>query len=181
MSELDDLLSLEALNKLSGYEIVEFDKGDLRAVKLGPSYWRKPEPSQVPSNRIPRERWDAVPKPGVNTVETVGYKYPFWDSVKSEMILFICTSDKKYADVKKKLKSAGKHSEIALVSMIAAAVAASVGVAVATLVPVCALILSAAVRVGTGAFCMNKDFRVKVQPIAQEKKRPSKAKAKPKK
>jgi hypothetical protein len=73
--------------------------------------------------------------------------------MKDEFKLLICTDDARYADLRKKIESSGDKSQTAIVAMIAAGVAAYVGVAAGVLVPFCALLLLASVRVGKNAYC----------------------------
>ena len=77
----------------------------------------------------------------------------YWEQLKKEFILLICTKDKKYSSLRKKLSTSADKSQTAIVSTIAAAMAASFGVAMGILVPFCAMILLALLRIGKEAFC----------------------------
>jgi hypothetical protein len=94
------------------------------------------------------------------------------------MFLFICTNDPKYRDVKKKMKSAEQKSQTAIVSMIAAAVGASISMAAGALVPLCALVLLVTLKMGKNAFCATTTLNFKVQPIKPEVKAERKGRAK---
>ena len=92
-----------------------------------------------------------------NEIDPESGKY--WIAMKEEIYLFICTEDKKYAHLRGQFQKASVKSQTAIVSMIAAAVAASLGVIAGSLVPLCALALLAVVRVGQNAFCQQIDLR----------------------
>jgi hypothetical protein len=77
----------------------------------------------------------------------------YWERLKEEFALFVCTKDKKYASVRKDLTTKAQRSQTVIVSIISAAMAHSVGVSAGVLVPFCALCLLAIARVGKEAFC----------------------------
>ncbi len=77
----------------------------------------------------------------------------FWREFKKEFRRFICTKDPKYRALWTKLERTAGKSEMVIVSTIAAAVAASSGLAPAALVPFCAVGLIAVLKVGKEAFC----------------------------
>ena len=92
----------------------------------------------------------------------------YWRALKKEFRLFLCTDDKRYADLRKKLDAAGTKSQTTIVSMIAASVAAHVGAVAGTLVPLCALILLAGARLGKNAICAELPLDI---PIKEPKSR----------
>jgi hypothetical protein len=77
----------------------------------------------------------------------------YWERLKDEFKIFICTSDKKYADLRKKLASNADKSQTAIVSAIAVGMAAQFGVVAGLLVPFVALCLVVLARTGKEAFC----------------------------
>jgi hypothetical protein len=87
--------------------------------------------------------------PGVLFAATPRY----WERLKQEFCLFVCTRDKKYGSLRKDLRTKVQQSQGVIVSTIAAAMAHSVGVAAGILVPFCALCLLALARIGKEAFC----------------------------
>ncbi len=103
-------------------------------------------------------------------LEDVGKKYKYWDNLKREMQIFLCTDDKKFADIKSKLARASTKSETAIVSLVAAGVAGSLGVAAGALVPVCALLLLVVVKVGKEAFCQSLELPTYVVEAAVKSK-----------
>jgi hypothetical protein len=86
----------------------------------------------------------------------------YWTRVKQEFRMLLCGDDKKYADLQKKIDATGTKSQTAIVSMIAAGVAAQVGVAAGILVPFCALLLLAVLRVGKNAYCSGIELDIPV-------------------
>jgi hypothetical protein len=77
----------------------------------------------------------------------------YWERLKCEFKILLCTNDKKYAHLRKELGVAAKKSQTAIVSMIAAAMASAFGVVAGVLVPFCALCLVAVAKLGREAFC----------------------------
>lgn len=80
-------------------------------------------------------------------------KRKYWASVKHEIELLICTKDKKYTELRKKLSVAVKHSEVSAVAMISATLASILGVAVGVISGLVAVVLFAIVKIGTNAYC----------------------------
>jgi hypothetical protein len=76
-----------------------------------------------------------------------------WQRVKREMHLLLCTTDKKYAALRKQISKEGSSTHTAIVSAIAAAVGAQLGVISGLLVPLVALILVGILKVGKEAYC----------------------------
>ncbi|OQS34103.1 hypothetical protein B0T40_16040 [Chromobacterium haemolyticum] len=77
----------------------------------------------------------------------------YWGNLKAEFMMLICTSNKKYADLRKKLASNADKSQTAIVSAIAAGMATQFGVVAGLLVPFVALCLVVLARTGKEAFC----------------------------
>lgn len=77
----------------------------------------------------------------------------YWELVKREFHVFLCTRNKKYAKLRSQLTKASHPTQTAVVATIAAAVAASLGVVAGAIVPLVALCLLALLRVGKEAFC----------------------------
>jgi hypothetical protein len=102
-----------------------------------------------------------------------GYAHPgaafaipprYWERLKEEFRLFVCTKDKKYASLRKSLRTKAQRSQTVIVSTISAAMAHSVGVAAGILIPFCALCLLALARVGKEAFCTGIEREVRLGP-----------------
>jgi hypothetical protein len=81
-----------------------------------------------------------------------------WGELKREIKLLICTRDKKYKDLRKKLATSADKSHTTIVSTISAAMAVHYGVSAGLLVPFVALCLVALVRIGKEAFCATVDW-----------------------
>jgi hypothetical protein len=93
-----------------------------------------------------------------------------WNDVLYEMHSLICTDDKRYADLRKALSITGSKSQTTIVSLIAAAVAAHIGLIAGSVVPFCALVLVAVARVGKNAYCRqfdNLDINLNEMPIVK--------------
>jgi hypothetical protein len=87
-----------------------------------------------------------------------------WERLKHEFHLLICTNDKKYRTLRKKINASEHNSEIAVVGMISAAVAAQVGPLAGALIPFCAICLTAVVKLGKEAFCREERLDIRVGP-----------------
>jgi|SRR5580700_10594993 hypothetical protein len=87
---------------------------------------------------------------------------PYWQRLKEEFRLFLCTTDKKYALLRRELKATGNKTQTVIVSTIAAAMAHSLGVAAGILMPFCALCLLALAKMGKEALCSSVKFDVPI-------------------
>jgi hypothetical protein len=87
----------------------------------------------------------------------------YWDNLKVEFRILVCTKEKKYASLRRKMETAGRKSQTALVSMLAAAMATYIGVAAGVLVPFCALCLIAVLKLGKEAFCNTTDLNIPIK------------------
>ena len=77
----------------------------------------------------------------------------FYSNVKKEFAAFVC-GDEKYNDERAQaVQIWNNQGKVGLVSMVAALVASTVGLAAAALVPVVALLFSLAAKIGLNAFC----------------------------
>jgi hypothetical protein len=66
---------------------------------------------------------------------TKRYKPNYWQAVKDEVHVFLCTNDKKYAGIKKQIVSNAKKSQTVVIGAISAAIAGSVGVPAGAVFP----------------------------------------------
>jgi hypothetical protein len=71
--------------------------------------------------------------------------------VKRELNILLCTNDKKYAELRKKLTAI--KSQNAIVAAIAAAIGAIIGLSAAVIMPFVAIILMTLLQVGLNAYC----------------------------
>ena len=77
----------------------------------------------------------------------------FYTNVKNEFVAFVC-GDAKYEEERAQAAQIwNSQGKVGLVSMVAAVVASTVGLAVAAIVPVIALLFSLAAKIGLNAFC----------------------------
>jgi hypothetical protein len=77
----------------------------------------------------------------------------YWDYVKNEMRLFLCTDDKKYKALWKQIDAMQKKSTTAIVGVIAAFLGSSLGAPATILAGFVAVCLYAALKVGKEAYC----------------------------
>ncbi len=93
----------------------------------------------------------ASAKPGIPDDKRPDKKY--WDYVKSEMHLFLCTDDKKYKALWKQITDLQKKSTTAIVGLIATFLGATVGAPATLLSGFVAVCLYAAIKIGKEAYC----------------------------
>lgn len=77
----------------------------------------------------------------------------YWDYVKTEMRLFLCTDDKKYKNLWKQIDDMQKRSTTTIVGVIAAFLGSSLGAPATILAGFVAVCLYAALKVGKEAYC----------------------------
>ena len=81
----------------------------------------------------------------------------YWPKVKAELFLLFCTKDKKYAPLRTRLSKEAGATQLTMVGWISSAVTAYLGLAVAAAVPLVALCLYVAMKIGVNALCANFD------------------------
>lgn len=93
------------------------------------------------------------------SMEEVESRLPkkYWEAVKVEMHILLCTSDKKYDDLRKQLTIESKNGTNAIVIGIAAAFGSVLGVEATAIVGFCAAVLYGAIKIGKEAFCALQD------------------------
>lgn len=77
----------------------------------------------------------------------------FYANVRREFLAFVCGDSKYEEERRQALEIWNTQGKVGLVSMVAAVVAAAVGLAAAAVVPVVALLFSLAAKIGLRAFC----------------------------
>ena len=77
----------------------------------------------------------------------------YWERVKEEIHILLCTNDQKYASLRHQLSSKGSRTQTAIVSTISAAVGAKAGFVAGAVVPLAALCLLAVLQLGKEAYC----------------------------
>jgi hypothetical protein len=77
----------------------------------------------------------------------------YWDQVKKEFHLFICTDDQKYEELRKKLKESKEKGTTFITGLISGAIAVSIGVEAGALSAFCAVLLNVLIKIGIEAYC----------------------------
>ncbi len=103
-------------------------------------YQGGPFPPQASASRPPRTE---DPRP----------EKKYWEFVKTEMHVFLCTNEKRYRALWKEIENLRKKSTTAIVGVIATFLSASIGVAATFLSGFVAVCLFAALKVGKEAYC----------------------------
>lgn len=77
----------------------------------------------------------------------------YWQAVKKEMHLFLCTSDKRYTELWKRIDALENKGTTALVGVIATFLGASIGAPATLLAGFVAVCLYGAAKLGKEAYC----------------------------
>jgi hypothetical protein len=109
-----------------------------------------------------------VPKFWYPDTESPEVVFDYWAELKEEMRILICTKDKKYADVRKQIDSVGAKSKTVILTSITAALAPHIGIAEGALVPGCAVLLYAVLRMGRNVLCQKQKLTVKMPKKTQD-------------
>jgi hypothetical protein len=144
---------------LRGTYVLGLKKMDTHMTEMGRDGWRVVQNHMQAAGARP-----GVKRPGSMIVTYVKEhaRTRYWGNLKEEFRIFVCTSDRKYADLRKKVESSATKSQVTLTSTIAVAFSTHLGIAAGLLVPACALCLIALVKMGREAFCkMHLDITVR--------------------
>lgn len=76
-----------------------------------------------------------------------------WLHLKAELYLLVCTNDEKYKELREAISKQDTDAQIAIISAISLFVASHIGLAAATVIPFCALLLKWLLRIGKNQFC----------------------------
>lgn len=87
---------------------------------------------------------------------SMGSRKPFWDSLVLEFRMFVCGHEK-YAEQRSKIKALSDKHLNNLVLAISGAIAFSIGVATALVVPVVSILCYLAGQIGINAWCATSD------------------------
>lgn len=82
----------------------------------------------------------------------------YWNQLKKEFWLLVCTDDTKYEATRRRLAETSGEGRTIIVAIVAAAVSEALGFAAGALTPFCVLCLIALLRLGKEAFCKSEDF-----------------------
>ncbi len=77
----------------------------------------------------------------------------FLNRVREEFNLFLCTSDSRYASLKRNIVKHTKRSQTVIITMIASAVGSRLGTEVGILTSLIALYFQVVIKIGVEAYC----------------------------
>ena len=118
-------------------------------VKGGPMILASAKPTPPPDNRPDKSLWEAV---------------------KHEMFLFLCADDKKYRKLWSEVRKVRKKGTTAVVTVISAALGASIGVAATLVSAFVAVCIYAILKIGKEAYCSVKAQSLPMPSIAPKKR-----------
>ncbi|WP_299768969.1 hypothetical protein [uncultured Pseudoteredinibacter sp.] len=98
----------------------------------------------------------AKPKPNDEKSEMesdVNEALTLWKSVAREFYKLLCTKDRKYTKLRKKLNTSANEGSKILIGAVAAAFAAEIGVAGAAIMAFCTSLVYAAIKLGIEGYC----------------------------
>ncbi len=132
----------ELPNFAESYEFYGLPQVNYFIERAKPEHTRKPNKKQTPKRKSePEGKIVLAPAP------RAGY----FERVKRELRILICTDDKKYAKLRKTMTS--KNNERAIIAAIAAGVGAVLGLAAAIVMPFVAMAMMFFLQVGKNAYC----------------------------
>ena len=76
-----------------------------------------------------------------------------WEQAKREFRVLVCTSDPRYASVRKQAAKLSPNQTSAFVSCLSAGLGAVIGISATVLAPLVGLLLLTLIRLGTETFC----------------------------
>jgi hypothetical protein len=145
---LDDTAGVDVENLLSEEGLIKI------MARCQPSTWKNKTFEEF--GREMSDAIDPVDQPD-------GSPHKYWYAVKKEIHILVCTEDKKYKGLREQLSKAGTKSQTAIVSMIAVALAGYVGTIAGLLVPMCALLMLAILKIGRHAFCAQDELSARIE------------------
>ena len=77
----------------------------------------------------------------------------YWDLIKAGFVSFLCTEDKKYDDLRKKLNIKIRQGKTTAVAMISAVMGEKLGLESTSIIGFCAIILYFVIKIHKEAFC----------------------------
>jgi len=77
----------------------------------------------------------------------------YWDALKKEFRVLVCTDEPRYADLRAKIMSSSTQSNTVVLAVIVAAMADHLGVTAGAITGLAAVLLSSLIQLGRGAFC----------------------------
>lgn len=79
----------------------------------------------------------------------------YWDALKQEFHIFLCTDDPRYQQPHEKLSSASESTSTTIVGIVAAFIGSNLGVEVGAITGLVAVLLYGVLKVGKEAYCRN--------------------------
>ena len=77
----------------------------------------------------------------------------WWPKVKYEFHVFLCTDDKKYENLRKKLADSGSATSTTILSAISAAIGSSLGFEAGAIIGLMAVCIYGLIKIGKEAYC----------------------------
>lgn len=160
---VDELVAIcPQLGEINTKELSKPDDAPLLVRKaLARRFWTSPPPGIMYPTPDPQEfnelqhsrtkEYSDYEREVVKQFDAV--KKSYWGLVKKEMHLLICTKDKKYTALRKKLNDAGRQTKTPVVALVSAALASSLGLAAGVISGLVAIALFAALQIGINAYC----------------------------
>jgi hypothetical protein len=78
---------------------------------------------------------------------------PIWAQLKREVFLLLCTKDRKYQDLRRRLRAADSVTRHSIIPTVASAIAVTIHVGAGLITPFLALALLGAAQLGVSAWC----------------------------
>jgi len=96
-----------------------------------------------------QEFYGSASPPPKNYINPKKDNLKYWEPIKNEFVILLCTNDKKYDDLRKQLKTIKTPA----LTTISAAIGAKIGVESAVIINFCAICVYFAVKIHKEAFC----------------------------
>jgi len=77
----------------------------------------------------------------------------YWEQVKKEIYILICTKDPKYSKLRNSLRDANEKGTKYVVTVISSAIGSVMGVEAGVISAFCAVLLHSVVKIGVAAYC----------------------------
>lgn len=80
----------------------------------------------------------------------------YWDQVKKEIFLLLCTNHEKYDDLRSSLEKTKEKGTQAIIASISCSIATLLGIEAGLISAFCAIVLNSVIKVGKEAYCAIK-------------------------
>ena len=92
-------------------------------------------------------------KPDMNKIKPSKTKLQYWEPVKKQFHLLICTDDQRYDDLREKIKSFTNDKGNSLLIIIAAYLGEKIGCEPVTIISLCSIVLYSIIKLHKEAIC----------------------------